>query len=69
MKNITTNKLQNDLSRVIKEVESGEIYQVSRYSTPVAFLISKDKYESLMEKADCKKCVSDLRKIAKEIKK
>lgn len=68
MKNITTNKLQNDLSKVIKEVESGEVYQISRYSQPVAFLVSKSDYEKLLAGQDCKKCVSDLRKIAKQIK-
>ncbi len=68
MKNITTNKLQNDLSKVIKEVESGEVYQVARYSKPVAYLVSKEEFESLIGGQDCKKCVSDLRKIAKNIK-
>jgi prevent-host-death family protein len=53
MKNITTNKLQSDLSKVIKEVEGGEVYEVARYSKPVAFLISKEKYEELIEKSNC----------------
>jgi prevent-host-death family protein len=69
MKNISTNLLQNQLSKVIKEVEGGEVYQVARYSKPVAYLVSKDCYEELISGHDCKKCVSDLRKIAKEIKK
>jgi len=69
MKNITTNKLQSDLSKVIKEVEAGEEYQVNRYSEPVAFLISKEKYEELVNSGGCKACIGDLRKIAKEIKK
>lgn len=67
MKNITTNKLQNELSRVIKEVERGEVYEVSRYSTPVAYLISKDEFENMVEGKGCKKCMEDLRKIAKKL--
>ena len=69
VKNITTNKLQSDLSKVIKEVESGEIYEVARYSKSVAVLISKEKYDQLVKNQDCKRCVSDLRKIAQQIKK
>ena len=69
VKNITTNKLQSDLSKVIKEVESGEIYEVARYYKSVAVLISKEKYDQLVKNQDCKRCVSDLRKIAQQIKK
>jgi len=67
MKNITTNKLQSDLSKVIKEVEDGEVYEVSRYSKPVAYLISKDEFENMVEGKGCKKCMEDLRKIAKKL--
>lgn len=65
MKNITTNKLQSELSKTIKEVESGEEYTVNRYSEPVAFLISKERYEELVNSGGCKECIGDLRKIAK----
>ena len=65
MKNITTNELQDQLSKIIKEVEAGEIYSVSRYSKPVAFLISKDEFG----KKECKACMEDLRKIANKIRK
>jgi prevent-host-death family protein len=68
MKNISTNKLQNDLSKIIKEVEKDEVYQVSRYSKPVAYLISKNQFEELVAGSDCKKCVADLRKIANKVK-
>lgn len=67
MKNISTNKLQNDLSKVIKEVEGGEVYQVSRYSDPVAYLVSKDEFEKLIGGQDCKKCVDDLRKLTQKL--
>lgn len=69
MKNISTNKLQNELSKVIREVESGEVYQVARYSEPVAYLVGKECYEKLIAGQDCKKCVSDLRKLAKSLPK
>jgi len=69
MKNISTNKLQNELSKVIRDVEGGEVYQVARYSEPVAYLVGKDCYEKLIAGQDCKKCVSDLRKLADNIKK
>lgn len=69
MKNVTTNKLQNELSKIIREVEAGEVYQVARYSKPVAYLISKEKYEELVSGDSCKACMKDLRKIANNIKK
>lgn len=68
MKNISTNKLQTDLSKVIKEVEGGEVYQVARYSKPVAYLVSREKYEDLLSGESCKECVKDLREIAKKAK-
>jgi len=67
MKKITTNELQNQLSKVIKEVETGEIYEVNRYSKSVAYLVSKDEFENLISGAGCKACLQDLRKIAKKI--
>ena len=67
MKHITTNKLQNDLSKVIKEVEAGEVYEVSRYSKPVAYLVSKTEFESMVEGQGCKSCMQDLRAIAKRM--
>ncbi len=68
MKNISTNKLQTDLSKVIKEVEGGEVYQVARYSKPVAYLVSRKKYEDLVSGENCKQCVQELRQIAKKAK-
>lgn len=65
MKNISINKLQDTLSSAVKEVEAGEIYEVSRYAKPVAYLLSVKEYERLKSGEDCKKCVSDLRKLVK----
>jgi len=69
MKNISINKLQDQLSSSLKEVEAGEIYEVSRYSTPVAYLVSVKEYERLKSGEDCKKCVNDLRRIADKVRK
>lgn len=68
MKTITTNKLQSELSSVIKDVQSGEVYQVNRYSDPVAYVISSEKYHSLVERTECKACINDLRNIASKLK-
>ncbi len=67
MKKITTNELQNHLSKIIKEVEAGEIYEVNRYSKSVAYLVSKEEFENLISGSGCKACLQDLRKIAKKI--
>ncbi|MCX6812199.1 MAG: type II toxin-antitoxin system prevent-host-death family antitoxin [Candidatus Berkelbacteria bacterium] len=64
MKQININQLQNQISKVMKEVEAGEIYQVSRYSKPVAFLLPKEEFESAVSGSGCKKCMEDLRRIA-----
>lgn len=69
MKNISINKLQDQLSGSLKEVEAGEIYEISRYSTPVAYLVSVEEYKRLMSGEDCKQCVTDLRKIADKVSK
>jgi len=67
MKKITINKLQTEISKVMQEVSSGEAYEVSRYSTPVAYLISKESYEKLKSGENCKACMEDLRKMAKKL--
>lgn len=69
MKNINVNELQNQISKIMREVESGEVYEVSRYSKPVAYLVPKDEFENTISGVKCQKCLEDLRKIAKEIKK
>lgn len=66
MKNITTNKLQSDLSKIIKEVECGEVYQVSRYSKPVVYVVSKNEFEKLVNGKECKKCVEEIKEILKK---
>ena len=66
MKNINVNELQNKISQVMRDVEAGEIYEVSRYSKPVGYLIPKEKFAAFSGDG-CKKCIEDLRKIAKKI--
>ena len=69
MKKIAINKLQNEISAAMKEVESGEIFEVMRYSKPVAYLIPVEEYERLKAGEDCKKCVEELRSIANKVSK
>lgn len=68
MKKITINKLQTEISKVIQDVDGGEVYEVNRYSTPVAYLVPKDCYENLISGENCKKCMEDLRKITRKLK-
>ena len=67
MKIITTNKLQSDLSKVIREVEAGEVYQINRYSNSVAYLVPKEEFDKLVSGNECKACLKDLRKIANKL--
>lgn len=57
-KTVTVNKLQSEVSKIIKDVEKGGTYEVMRYSKPVAVLISKDEYECLT--GECRGCVKQL---------
>lgn len=63
MKNINVNELQNQISKIMRAVESGEVYEVSRYSKPIAYLVPKDEFVALSGEG-CKKCVEDLRRLA-----
>ena len=69
MNKININQLQDQGSKIIRQVESGETFEVVRYSKPVAYLLSTSEYDRLIKKTECKECVQDLRKIAGEIKK
>lgn len=69
MKNINVNELQNNISKVLKEVEDGDVFEVVRYSKPVAYLVSKSDFEKLSSGSDCKRCVSDLREVVSIVKK
>ena len=68
MKQTTTNELQTQLSKILKEVEKGEVYEINRYSKSVAYLVSKEEFENLISGNECKACMKDMRKIASKIK-
>lgn len=57
-KTVTVNKLQSEVSKIIKDVEKGNTYEVMRYSKAVAVLISKEEYECLT--GECRGCVRQL---------
>ena len=67
MKSINLSRLQDEASKVIRETEMGEVFEIVRYSKTVAYLISKSDYENLKNGIQCKDCVDDLRKIVKKI--
>lgn len=69
MKKITINRLQNEISSVVREVENGAAFEVMRYSKSVAYLVSVKEYKRLKSGEDCKQCVTDLRKIADKVRK
>lgn len=62
-KNINVNELQANISKVLRQVEKGEMFEVMRYSEPVAVVLSYKDYLDL--KGECKKCVRDLRRLVK----
>lgn len=68
MKSITINKLQTEISRVMREVEEGEVYEVMRYSKPLAYIVPKGNFDKLKSGENCKACVEDLRKISNKLK-
>lgn len=66
-KNVNVNELQSKISKVLKDVQDGDVYEVMRYSEPFAVVLSYDQY--LMLKGECKQCIQELRKVAGIIKK
>jgi len=65
-KNINVNELQAQISKVLKDTQEGEVYEVMRYSEPVAVVLSYENYLNL--RGECKRCIQDLRKIARKAK-
>jgi prevent-host-death family protein len=65
-KTINVNELQAQISKVIKDVQDGEVYEVMRYSEPVAVVLAYSDY--LKMRGECHRCVQDLRKLVKEEK-
>lgn len=62
IKYININELQANISKIIKEIRSGFIYKIMRYSEPTAVILSYREYEKLLAslnelRAACRKCV------------
>ena len=66
-KTINVNELQSGISKVLKDVQDGDVFEVMRYSEPFAVVLSYDNY--LMLKGECRKCVQELREVAEIVKK
>ena len=62
---INVNELQANISEVLQKVQNGETFEVMRYSKPIAVVLSYDEYLDL--RGECKRCVEDLRKIARRV--
>jgi prevent-host-death family protein len=61
---INVNELQSQISSVLKDVQNGDVYEVMRYSEPVAVVLGYKDY--LNVRGECHKCVQDLRRLVKE---
>lgn len=62
-KTINVNELQSNISKVLRDAEKGDVFEVMRYSNPVAVVLSYEEYSRLQ--GNCRKCVEDLRKLVK----
>lgn len=62
MKTININQLQAQISRVMKDVEGGESYEVMRYSRPVAVIRPKNA-EAFETNGQCHECLAKLDRI------
>jgi len=58
LQTISIHEMQAKASKVIKDVEAGEEYQIMRYSKPVARIISEEEYKCLT--GECRGCVKQL---------
>jgi prevent-host-death family protein len=63
IENINVYSLQANISKILKQSEKGTIFEVMRYSKPVAVLVSYKNYLKL--RGECKQCIEDLRKLIK----
>ena len=63
MKTININQLQAQISRVMKDVEGGEVYEVMRYSRPVAVIRAKSGQATQNE--GCKDCIAKIDEVLK----
>ncbi|MFH1855570.1 MAG: hypothetical protein ABH810_04180 [bacterium] len=68
MKSININQLQAQISRVMKDVEGGEVYEVMRYSRPVAVIRPKKEERAALGCTDCIKKIEELSRKIEKIK-
>lgn len=61
MKTININQLQAQISRVMKDVEGGEVYEVMRYSRPIAVISPKGK--TSQKENRCDECIDKLDRV------
>ena len=63
MNTININQLQSQVSRIMKDVESGESYEVMRYSRPIAVIRPKKD-----EKAGsgCEECIKKINELSEK---
>ena len=66
MKTININQLQAQISRVMKDVEGGEVYEVMRYSRPVAVI--RPKNAEADKNPQCQQCISKIEEVAQILK-
>jgi prevent-host-death family protein len=58
VQSVSVYKLQSQVSKIIREVEKGNVCQVMRYSKPVAVIMSHAEYKCLTN--ECRGCVREL---------
>jgi len=66
MKTININQLQSQISRVMKDVEGGENYEVMRYSRPIAIIKPKKQVEG-SGKVRCDECITKIDEVLKTL--
>jgi len=66
MKTININQLQSQISRVMKNVEAGEAYEVMRYSRPIAVI--RPKKANVNEgSVRCDECLAKMDEVLKTL--
>ena len=60
---INVNQLQAKISQVLKETQKGKMFEVMRYSKPIAMLMSYKQFQNLQ--GECQRCIKDLRRLVK----
>lgn len=63
---INVNELQAKISGILRDVQKNTVYEVVRYSKPVAVVLSYSDYVKL--RGECKRCIEDIRKVMFKIK-